>query len=223
VDAVKIASPDCVNLPLLHAVLGLGPPVLISTGAADLAELEPALRLGRGHAVALLQCVSAYPTPTDQASLGAIADLARLGVPVGYSDHTADLHTGAVAVACDAAVIEKHLTYDRQAHGPDHAASLDPAQFAHYVRLIRTAGAMIGTRGKQRLEIEQDVYRVSRQSVCALRDLPSGHVLRRPDITVKRPGTGIPAARFEEVIGQRLRRAVAANHLLRDEDLEPPA
>jgi sialic acid synthase SpsE len=220
VDAVKIASPDCVNLPLLEAVLALETPLLISTGAAELAELPPALALCRGRDLALFQCVSAYPTPSAKASLAGLADLALLAATVGYSDHTAELHTGAVAAALGAAVIEKHLTYDRSAPGPDHAASLDPQQFAQYVGLIRSTQAMIGTRGKHVLAIEQDVRRVSRQSLCARIDLHPGHVIGPADLTVKRPGTGIPAASLQQTIGRRLARMVAANHLLHDDDLE---
>ncbi len=221
-DAVKIASPDAVNPPLLNAAAALGRPMLISTGAAQLTELGYAAGLVRDHAAGgcLLQCVSSYPTPEQDAALGAIAAIAvRFAVPVGYSDHTTDVMTGALAVAAGACLIEKHLTYDRTAAGPDHAASFEPATFADYAARIGRAAAMLGPRNKQVLPVEEDVRLVARQSLCAKRELPPGHTLTADDLTVKRPGTGIPAAHFDAVVGRRLLRPVKANDLLNEGDL----
>ena len=126
-----------------------------------------------------------------------------------------------LAAARGALVIEKHLTYDRNAKGPDHAASFEPKQFAEYVQLIRKCDAALHGMGPDDIEaLEADVRRVSRQSVCAVRDLSAGHVITRDDITVKRPGTGIPAARFADVIGRPLKRAVKGNHLLHEGDVD---
>lgn len=221
-DAVKTASPDAVNGPLLEACAALGLPMLISTGTCDLAELLPAAALLRGHAVggAMLHCVSSYPTPMAEAGLGGIgAMIDRLNLSVGYSDHTPATHTGALAVAAGAVVLEKHLTHDREAAGPDHAASLDPAGMLDYVQRVREAEQALGPRVKQVTEIEWDVRRVSRQSVCALRDLKAGQVLAADDLTVKRPGTGIPAAALQTLIGRRLGRDVGCNHLLMPDDV----
>jgi N,N'-diacetyllegionaminate synthase len=224
VDAVKIASPDAVNAPLLEAVAALGKPILISTGTCLLDELEPAAALLRSHKPGgcMLQCVSSYPTPTDDAALGGIRAIKdRFGLPVGYSDHTQGVMTGALAVAAGAVVIEKHLTYDRNAKGPDHATSADPQQFAEYVRLVRKAQAMVGPITKQVLAVEEDVRQVSRQSVAVVRDLPAGHRLAEDDLTVKRPGTGIPAMDLKNLIGQILTRPAKAGSLLQAADLEP--
>jgi len=220
VDAVKIASPDAVNTPLLDAAASLDKPMLISTGTCELNELIPAAdRLSNYDAGgALLQCVSSYPAPDDDAALGGIAALAdRFHLPVGYSDHTAAVDTGALAVAAGACVLEKHLTYDIAAAGPDHAASLSPDDFSRYVQAARRAARMLGPRAKRRLPVEADVHTVSRQSWCATRDLPAGHVLQQNDVIAKRPGTGIPAA--EHISGRSLVRDVTANHLLHWEDL----
>ncbi|MFA9478615.1 N-acetylneuraminate synthase family protein [Phycisphaerales bacterium AB-hyl4] len=223
VDAVKIASPDAVNLPLLRESANLGVPMLVSTGTCELAELTATVELLRTHSAGgcIMQCVSSYPTPTDAAALGGIAALAtQFGdIPVGYSDHTPDTHTGALAVASGAVVLEKHVTYDRAAVGPDHAVSLEPDTFAEYVRLARQAATMTGPRCKAVLSIENDVRQVSRQSLCATRDLPADHVLTREDLTIKRPGTGLPAAVLMETIGRRLARPVRANDLLLADDL----
>lgn len=222
VDAVKLASPDAVNAPLIDAVLTLGKPLLASTGTCDLYELTGLVRRCADHPLALLHCVSAYPTPPEQANLKRIGTIASMFArPTGYSDHTADFNTGALAIARGACVIEKHLTWNREAVGPDHAASFDPTQFATYVRRIRTAEAMTGGDPVAVQDAEHEVRRVSRQSVCVVRDLPVGHTLSREDLTVKRPGTGIPAARLDECVGRCLAAPVDANHLLREHDLKP--
>lgn len=219
--AFKMASPDLVNRPLLEAVASLGRPLVVSTGAATIDEVAQAAGwLGRFDDVAFLQCVSSYPAPEDAAALGAMRALAQAtGRDTGYSDHTPATDTGALAVAAGATILEKHLTYDRSAAGPDHAASLDPAQFAEYVRLARRAARMLGSGAKELLAVERDVRAVSRQSLVAARALPAGHVLAAADLEVKRPGTGVAAARFGEIVGRRLARAVEADRVLVEEDL----
>lgn len=222
-DAVKIASPDAVNPPLLDAAGALGVPMLISTGTCTPRELEPVAWRLRNHSAggALLQCVSAYPTPDDAAALHGIPALRELfGLPVGYSDHTTSVLSGAFAVAAGALVVEKHLTHDRNAAGPDHAASLDAVRFREYVGYVRDAEAILGPAGKRVLPIERDVRGVSRQSVCAVRDLPAGHTLTPGDLTVKRPGTGIPAAQLDLLLRRTLARAVRRNDLLQPDDVE---
>lgn len=222
--AVKTASPDAVNPPLLAAAASLGVPMLVSTGAADRDELGPAAATVRGAAAgsALLHCVSAYPTPPEAAGLGGIAALrAAFGLPTGYSDHTAGEATGALAVAAGACVLEKHLTLDRHAPGPDHAASLEPAALGRYIAAAHAAAAALGPVSKRRQPCEADVARVARQSVAAARDLAAGCVLGPADLTVMRPGTGIPAARLGELTGRRLTRAVPAGHLLAADSIEP--
>ena len=215
--AVKVASPDLVNRPLLHRVARYGKPMLVSTGACTIDEVEMAAGWlgGWGAAFGLMHCVSAYPTPAEHANLRWIGELAaRFDVPIGYSDHTTETSTGALAVAAGATVIEKHLTYDRAANGPDHAASADPQGFERYVRLVRDAERACGRPGKRVLDIEQDVRRVSRQSLVVRRDLRGGDVLREDDLTVQRPGTGMPAAMITQAVGRRVLRPLQAGVLL---------
>ncbi|MCC7191597.1 MAG: N-acetylneuraminate synthase family protein [Phycisphaeraceae bacterium] len=220
VDAVKIASPDAVNNPLLELTASLGRPMIVSTGTAELDELEFVAELVRDRPSCLMQCISSYPTPTNDAGLGGISVLShRFGLPTGYSDHTTNVVTGALAVAAGACVIEKHLTYDPTASGPDHAASFDGESFYEYVSLIRQAAMMHGPANKAPHAVEADVRSASRQSLCIKHDLPAGHVLTRNDLTIKRPGTGIPAAHFNRVLGRKLIRAVKANDLLTADDI----
>lgn len=219
-NAFKTASPDLINLPLLAALGATSRPLLISTGAANAAEVERAAEWLDRHTTAFLQCVSAYPTPEEDAALGGISHIAQLtGRPTGYSDHTTLIETGGLAVAAGACLLEKHLTYDRRASGPDHAASLDPSQFSRYVDHTRRAWRMTGERTKALRPIELDVRTVSRQSLTSTHALTAGHRLASEDLTVKRPGTGLEPWLLDEVIGQTLARDVAADQPLTADDL----
>jgi N,N'-diacetyllegionaminate synthase len=215
--AIKIASPDIVNWPLLERTSQYGRPLLISTGAANLNEISSSVAWLRGWNAkfALLHCISSYPTPAENTNLCWIGELAaKFNVPVGFSDHTTEVVTGALAVAAGAAFVEKHLTYDRAAPGPDHAASLDPAEFRNYVAMVRAASAMYGSPGKRVLDIERDVRNVSRQSIVATRDLPARHIIAEQDLKVQRPGTGIPASAWPAIVGQRTSHAIKAGEML---------
>jgi N,N'-diacetyllegionaminate synthase len=215
--AVKIASPDLVNRPLLEEAAALRLPLLVSAGGATRDEVATSvgwMREWRSQ-YAMLHCVSAYPTPNEQANLCWIAELAReFDCPVGYSDHTTDVVSGALSVAAGACIVEKHLTYDRSAKGPDHAASADPQQFERYVKRIREAEALIGTPGKRVLPIEEDVRKVSRQSLVVKRSLKPGELLRPEDLTFQRPGTGLPAAMMTQAVGRRVSREITAGAML---------
>jgi sialic acid synthase SpsE len=215
--AIKIASPDLVNYPLLELAARTRKPLLVSTGAATMDEVEAAVEWLRswGTRFALLHCVSAYPTPADQANLCWIEELARrFDCPVGNSDHTTGTLTGALAVGLGACVLEKHLTYDRGARGPDHAASADERRFEHYVKLAHEAHAFRGEPGKHILEIEEDVREVSRQSLVLRRSIRPGDVLKPEDLTVQRPGTGVPAAQITRAVGRRITRSATAGSML---------
>ena len=221
--AVKLASPDLVNPLLTDAAAELRLPMLLSTGAATLEEVDWAVDRLRARSAnfALLHCVSAYPTPTAAAQIGCVGGLAkRYGCVAGYSDHTQDLGGGAVAVTAGARVVEKHLTHDRHASGPDHSASADPKQFREYVRRLRAAEEMLGDGRKRLQDLEQDVRRVSRQSLVLRRPLAPGEALRRDHLTCQRPGTGIPARQLDDVIGLVARRGIPEGDMLDWFDLD---
>ena len=228
-DAFKSASPDIIHEPLLRAMWSTGRPLIVSTGASSVSEIDRATRWltpatqEEEPRLALLQCVSAYPTPEEHAALRAIAALIRrYRIPVGYSDHTSGVETGGLAVAAGACLLEKHLTWDRAAPGPDHGASLDPHGFRAYVEGARRAFRMLGSVGKRVLDIERDVRRVSRQSLATTRAMAAGHVLRPEDLTVQRPGLGIPPWRLGDVIGSTLQHPVEAGEILAPHHLPTP-
>ncbi len=208
-DAWKVASPDIINRPLINALCADGRPVLLSTGAATKEEVQQAVQWVGDHQHIVMQCVSAYPTPDDHAALAGRIDLERITPwAIGYSDHTTNILTGAYAVASGACVLEKHLTHNRNATGPDHAASLDPTQFAHYVQHAHEAFAMLGSRKKQVLDIELDVRAHSRQSIVARDVLVEGKTIARSDLTIKRPGTGIAPSLIDDLVGRTLTKTV---------------
>lgn len=251
-DAYKTASPDIVHRPLLEAVCALGRPLIISSGASEPGEITRALGWlsAARDRVALLQCVSSYPTPMDSAELGGIGALGDLAdVPIGYSDHTPSDRTGMLAAAAGATILEKHFTHDMSALGPDHAASLeagamrrycDAARLGWQARQRKTAGAgravdarlarfdgvldaELATfeRVKRVLDIERDVRTVSRQSIVAARDLPLGHRLTEADVCFKRPGTGLAPFELARVLGRVVVRPLTSDTPLTSADLAP--
>ncbi len=224
VAAFKIASPDVTNVPLLENVGRRGRPVILSTGLADMAEVEAAvdvLRRAGAADLVVLHCVSEYPAQPADANLRAMATMAdRLGVPVGFSDHTEGTEVALAAVALGACILEKHFTLDRSLPGPDHRASLEPDDLAAFVRAIRTVESALGDGVKRPTEAERANAAVVRRSLAASDYLPAGIVLTRGMLTALRPGTGISPARIDEVVGRRLRRDLAQNELLDPADLE---
>ncbi|CAG0961769.1 N-acetylneuraminate synthase [Phycisphaerales bacterium] len=206
-DAYKSASPDIINKPLLDAMAATGKPLIVSTGASTLEEVVRAVEwLAPIHdRLALLQCVSCYPTEESDAELGGIAVLRSMfDGPVGYSDHTRSERMSSLAVGAGACVLEKHFTDDRTRRGPDHAASLEPAMMSRYVSAGASPRRLPIHSEKRVLGIEQDVRTVSRQSLVAKRELPAGTVISGGDLTIKRPGTGLPPYELDRVVGATL-------------------
>ncbi len=219
VNAIKIASTDLNNKPLLQDIAQTGLPLIVSTGAATADEIETTVewlrRWDAGERLILLHCVSAYPTPLDAANLAAIGTLQRrFGVPCGFSDHTVDTRTGAWAVAAGARLLEKHFTLDRAASGPDHAMSLDPAGLQEYIRAVRDAERALGTGDLGLTALEADVRAAARKSIVAACDLSAGSTLRLEMLAPKRPGGGIEPDQLDALVGRRLATDVSRDTAL---------
>lgn len=240
-DALKVASGDNNFTPLLEQVAACGLPLIISGGMATTAELSAALATvrnawqrageradadagGRDQAgrLAVLHCVSAYPTPPEQANLGAIATLAReLRVTVGYSDHAEGIEAAALSVLAGARIVEKHFTFDkRRTTFRDHALSAEPADMAELVRRIRRYELLLGSGQKHPQPCEQPGLRAYRRSIVAARDLPAGHVLRWEDLNWQRPGDGLAPGCESQVLGGRLIRPLRCGENITAEALE---
>lgn len=230
-DALKTASPDIIHRPLLEAMMATGRPIILSTGASEIEEIERAVRwvAPARDRLAMLHCVSSYPTPDDQAHLRMASDLRRVepALPIGYSDHTVGIEVAGFARALALSILEKHLTYSTEAAGPDHAASLSPDRFAAYVRRAREPAAvpseasLLGEATKRVLEIEREVRALSRQSIVARHALRAGRRVARGDLTFKRPGTGIEPYHVNDIVGRALARDVEADMPLAWDDLAP--
>ena len=207
VPAIKIASTDLTNPALLRAVASTSLPLILSTGASTLEEMQTAIddlrRWGVADRLLLMHCVSAYPTPPEAINLRAIATLERtFGVGCGLSDHTTLTFTGAWATAAGACLLEKHFTLDRSATGPDHAMSLEPGELAEYVRQVRSVEHALGSGELGMTELEAPVRAVARKSVVAAVDIRRGTKITVKMLAFKRPGTGIAPGDVDRLIGR---------------------
>jgi N,N'-diacetyllegionaminate synthase len=219
----KIPSGELTNLPLLQHIARFGRPMIVSTGMGTLdevAEAVEAIRACGNDDITVLHCVSNYPAPPESVNLRAMAAMqAALGVPVGYSDHTMGIEASVTAVAAGARVIEKHFTLDCAMPGPDHKASLEPADLAEMVRAIRRVEVLLGTGLKHPSEAELAVAKIVRRSVVARHSIPAGTRVTAEMLVLRRPGTGIPPARLPEVPGRTARVDIAEGRLIQWEDL----
>ncbi len=227
VDRWKVASGEVGNVPLLEAIAADGRPVIVSSGMSDLDEVASAVELLRtaGSDVTVLQCTSAYPCPPEELGLN-LLDVyrERLGVPVGLSDHSATVAAGIAAVALGAVLLEVHLTLSRSAFGPDVAASLTVEELSDLVRGVRfVETALAHPVAIDKAGERAPMRALFTRSLALVRDLPAGHVLRPEDLTLKKPGSGLPPDQRERLVGRRLTQDVTADRLLRTEDIEADA
>jgi N-acetylneuraminate synthase/N,N'-diacetyllegionaminate synthase len=225
VAAVKIGSGERNNPSFVRALASLGKPVILSTGMHQEGDIREALD-ACGDAgcdrVALLHCVTMYPTPAADVNLAAMDRLREMFEgPVGYSDHTTDGLAVLAAVARGARVVEKHITILRDVpDAQDWKVSADRATFPPLVADIRRLETMLGDGRKRPAAGEADGMHWALKSVVAARDLPAGHRVTTHDVVAKRPGDGIPPNRLDLVVGRTLRRAYSADDPLQLADLE---
>lgn len=219
-DRIKIPSGELTNLPYLRAVGGLGLPIILSTGMADLVEVGNAITALEKAGVyrrnlTLLHCTTEYPAPMRDVNLRAMMALREeFKVSVGYSDHTEGIEVPVAAVAMGASVIEKHLTLDRKLPGPDHRASLEPAEFKAMVLAIRNVEAALGDGVKVPAAGEVANRVVVRRSLVACRPIRAGESFGPENVAAKRPGTGLSPMRWDEVMGKRARRDFALDEMI---------
>lgn len=218
IQRVKIPSGEVTNLPFLRHLARQGMPVILSTGMAELEEVRQAVAAIRAEAnvpITVLHCVSNYPAAPGDVNLRAMTTMRdALGVPVGYSDHTMGIEVAIGAAAMGAVCIEKHLTLDRTLPGPDHAASLEPAEFAEMVRCIRSVSAALGDGIKRPAPSEVAVAKVIRKSVVAITDIAAGVAISAEHIGIMRPATGLPPSERDNVLGRTARQAIPAGTAL---------
>ena len=223
VPLFKIPSGELTNPALIRAVGRCNRPTIVSTGMADLGDIEQALGWladENCRDIALLHCVSDYPANPADANLAAMDTLrAAFGLPVGWSDHTLGDTVTIAAVARGAQIVEKHFTLDINLPGPDHRASLDPAALKRMVDNVRITESAIGHGRKMPTPRERDVARAARRSVAAAHAVPAGRAITADDITFLRPGTGIAPADAHLVLGRQLKHPLASGALIALTDL----
>jgi N-acetylneuraminate synthase len=222
VSVYKVASGEVSNLPLLERIARTGKPSLLSSGMSSWAELDAAVAvLRKGGQMTILQCASAYPCPPESVGLNVLGEMkARYGVPVGFSDHTRGAAAAFAAAALGATVIEKHFAFSRLMYGSDAANSMEPDDFREFTRGLRDIWTMLAHPvDKDDIEPFGEMKRIFEKSVVSARALPADHKLTETDLAFKKPGDGIPAARWREFLGRRIRTSIPADRKLSFDDL----
>lgn len=202
----KVASFEVVDIPLLKKIASTGKPVIMSTGMANLAEIDDAVTTLRENGtteIALLKCTSAYPAPPEEANLRTIPHLAQaFNCVAGLSDHTLGSAVAVGAVAVGAHIIEKHFTLARADGGPDSAFSMEPHEFRQMVQDIRTVEKALGTVCYA-LTPKQRESKVFRRSLFVVKDMKAGEVFTKENIRSIRPGYGLPPKNLDQILGQK--------------------
>lgn len=214
----KIPSGDITNLTYLIKIAKLNKPIILSTGMSTMDDIRKAIHVLRDNGsgeITVLHCTTEYPTPFEDVNLKAMETIYKeFDVSVGYSDHTRGIEIPIAAVAMGATVIEKHFTLDRNMEGPDHKASLEPAELKAMVSAIRNVEIAIGTGEKKPAESEKKNMVIARKSIIAKQKINKGEVFTEENLTIKRPGNGISPMRWFEVIGKKAVRNFEEDELI---------
>lgn len=221
VDFVKVASMDLNNYPFLEYIAKKDKPVILSTGLSTLAEVDEAIRtiLNTGNdKIIILHCVSIYPPKDDEVNLNNIDMLRDLyGYPTGYSDHTIGIAAPILSVAKGACIIEKHFTLDKKMEGWDHKVSADPYELGIIVEECKKSFKMLGSYNRVVNESKERMESF-RRSIVATREIKSGEMISREDLTFKRPGTGLEPKHLEFIVGKIAKRDIRFDELVKIED-----
>jgi N-acetylneuraminate synthase len=220
----KVPSGETSNTPMLDQMLATGLPIILSTGISPLTEIDAAVERikARGVPQVILQCTTAYPCPPEKVGINLIPFFRdRYGCAVGLSDHSGTIYPALAAATLGIQVLEVHVTFSREMFGPDVPASITTTELRQLVEGIRFIEKMMSN------PVDKDVMALDAKelrdaftkSIVARINLEAGTILGKDDLTLKKPGTGIPAARLPEIIGRRLKRPVAADTLISEEDL----
>ncbi|MBM4134862.1 MAG: N-acetylneuraminate synthase [Nitrospira sp.] len=224
VTIYKIPSGEVTNLSLVEAVATTGKPILLSSGMSNWTELDRAVNaiLKRHDRVTVLQCTSEYPCPYERVGLNVMCEMRdRYRLAVGLSDHTLTNYAAFAAAAVGASVIEKHFTLSKNLYGSDAKHSVEPAELCDLVRGIRAIEVLLSTKvDKDDAGPFHAMKHIFEKSIVVLMDIPEGARIERSMVGIKKPGTGIPAWRIEEIVGRRVLRRVPSNSLLRPEDID---
>jgi len=216
----KIPSGEINNVPLLRKIASQNQPTIISSGMASLGDIEFALRTLydsnlEKEKISVLHCNTAYPTPMEDVNLKAINTIKNcFDINIGFSDHTSGIEASIAAVAMGAQIIEKHITLNKNMSGPDHKASTEPDEFYSLVNSIRNIEKAIGNGIKRPTDSETINIKVARKSIVAKKDIKKGEKYTNNNLSIKRPGTGLPPTMFEMILGKEANREYKENELI---------
>jgi sialic acid synthase SpsE len=221
VPAFKIGSGELTDIPTLKVIASFGKPMILSTGMSLLEEIQETLDavLPINKEVLLTNCTSEYPPKYEDVNLGVIKQMEeRFQLIIGHSDHTPDIYTCFAAVAMGAKIIEKHLILDRRQPGPDQSVSIEPYELYQLVQGIRRIEAAMGNT-KTINDLEKPIRAWAHRSIVSLVDIPEGTAISQDMVWTKRPGTGIPAKKMDEVVGKKAKVRIPKDHLISWEEL----
>ncbi len=216
IKRIKSPSGEITNRPFIEKMASYDLPIILSTGMSTLDETQEAIQWIQtireqkqfnaplAEKLSLLHCTSNYPTAYENVNLRAMQTLSQFGVPIGYSDHTLSTLVPSIAVAMGATIIEKHFTTDRTLPGPDHQASLEPAELTQMIQQVRITEQCLGDGIKAPQKDELPIRDIARKSVTLRNAKAKGSILTQEDLYLVRPGTGIPPKSLEELIGKKV-------------------
>ncbi len=221
VPAFKIGSGELTDLPTLKVIAGFGKPMILSTGMAELSEIDETVNTLRpiNSQLALMNCISEYPAKHEDVNLGVIAEFEkRYGLVIGHSDHTPDIYTTIAAAALGAKLVEKHFILDRRQPGPDQSVSIEPRELYEMSYAIRRVELAMGNQ-KTIHELEKPIRAWAHRSVVSLKPIAKGSMITQDMVWTKRPGGGIPAKFLEKVIGRTAKTDIPKDHLISWDEL----
>jgi len=219
-ELFKIPSGEITNLPYLRHIGKLNKTVILSTGMSNMDEIEAAINVleefgTHRSKITVLHCTTAYPVPMSDVNLRAMQSIQnKFKVAVGYSDHTLGIEVPIAAVTLGATIIEKHFTTDRSLPGPDHKASLEPAELTAMIDGIRNIEKALGDGVKRLMPSEITNLPIARKSIVASRPIEAGKTFAEHDLTAKRPGTGVSPMQWNELIGRKANRDYLEDELI---------
>ena len=225
VAAWKVPSGETPNIPMLNQMAATGLPVILSTGMSPMAEIDTAVEHIRSMGIepAVLQCTTDYPCPPEKIGLNLIGEFReRYDCAVGLSDHSGTIFPGLAAATIGIEMLEIHVTFCREMFGPDVPASVTTAELRQLVEGIRFIEKMM-TNPVDKEEMARDMEALRNmftKSIVARRNIEAGTILTNDDVTLKKPGTGIPAARLPEIVGRRLKRSIAADTFISEDNFD---
>jgi len=220
VPAYKIASFELTDIPLIKKVAATGKPIILSTGMANLADIQLAIKSIQETSESpfcLLHCVSGYPTPLQDINLKGIEQLKEnFSCPIGLSDHTLSTLTSVCATSMGACIIEKHITLNRDDGGPDCEFSLQPAEFSRLCSEVISAYSCLGT-GDYKLKASEEANLRFRRSIYVVQDIKKGQLIDKDNIRVIRPSFGMEPKNYESVLGCKVNQDIKAGTALSNE------